>query len=68
MKSVIKEGQEKSSYPCLKIHKTGCVVLFTQVNVGVVVKEGTLDHLGKFSDSFAEAYFNIFNGTIELSN
>ena len=75
MKSVIKTNDLKGEikYPRLMITEWDdgdkMVVLFSQKNVGTVVYSTyTGWKLGDSNDSFNEAYFEPFNGTIELSN
>ena len=73
MKSVIKNGESTTnSYPCLKeaTSENGkIVVLFSEPCKGTIVWSDRKNQtVGAFSSSWAERFFDAFNGTIELSN
>lgn len=75
MRSVIKTNDLKEGikYPCLMITKWDngikMVALFSQKSVGTVVFSTYSGwKLGDRADSFNMAYFEPFDGTIELSN
>jgi hypothetical protein len=57
-----------NAYPKLKIHIDGTIVLFIKEKEGVCLKgEGGIE-LGKYHDGWIEHLFNIFHGTITLTN
>lgn len=71
MKAVIKKTKEiefKPEYPCLKISKSGNVVLFTEHKMGFRVATDSDYQLGDHSTNWDMAEFTPFTGTIELSN
>jgi hypothetical protein len=58
------------SYPCIKISnrvKKGMIVLFTKPAEGYVLVDDVLP-FSYFSKMWAEDHFEIYNGTIELTN
>lgn len=72
MKSVL-EGRDKKEklieYPCLKIAKSGCVVLFTSHGNGVVVHFPNQPYsIGVTKDSWDMPSFEILLGKVILSN
>jgi len=61
---------KESEYPCLKIYKDGLVVLFTGWRKGYVLKSINTESysIGYYSDSWYEEGFNLYSGTLEISN
>ena len=72
MKSKIKSGSNevKSIYPCLKISQgLNQMVLFTSQGTGTLLHIGTsITRMGEHSTEWAEDRFELFNGSIKLSN
>jgi hypothetical protein len=80
MKSIINESKEepKSLYPCLKIAPNNLIVLFTGKTTGTIIHEADENSLtlsackrlivGYHSDIWSSTDFEIFNGSITLSN
>ena len=76
MRSTLVDKEEKAreiKYPCLMITKwdngAKMVVLFPKESVGTVVFSTCRAwELGAHDDTFNMAYFEPFDGTVELSN
>jgi hypothetical protein len=73
MKTELNEVPAKTepSYPYLKINRnTGCVVLFTEKDKGTCVYQSptSTGELGDHLSCWEERNFELFNGTITLSN
>ena len=76
MKSTLINKEEKAKeikYPCLMVTNwddgSKMVVLFSEESVGTVVFSTYKGwKLGERADSFYMAYFEPFNGTIQLTN
>ena len=76
MRSTLINNEEKAreiKYPCLMITKwdngVEVVALFTEKHVGTVVFSTYKGwKLGEHADSFNMAYFEPFDGTIQLTN
>lgn len=68
MKSVITEAPKTPEYPCLMIHGTDLVVLFTDRSTGTVVSKTDLWPVGRYSATWWEESFIPFAGTITLEN
>lgn len=68
MKTKIERNSDKK-YPCLKISRTGCVVLFQRAKTGSVIHENDDYYgIGQHSSSWAEQDFEPFNGQVILEN
>jgi hypothetical protein len=69
--SIIEGPLPQRGYPCLKRSLgTGCIVLFTERNKGIVVHnagEGGMSE-GTFTDCWNEEGFEHFDGRVTLEN
>ncbi len=71
MKVEVKENKVKPTrkYPYLGIRKeSGAIVLFISELTGTTIVGGRHNKVGKFSESWYEPDFTLFEGTITLSN
>ena len=71
MKSVVVETRVKREldYPCLmKAKSNGFIVLFTNVNTGVIIDGKNIWSIGHYSKNWPEGLFEVFEGSITLSN
>lgn len=65
------KGKKKElSYPCLKIHEDGTVILFTDTATGIVLYSPKKDSnfLGQYEDDWCEETFKEYQGQLILEN
>lgn len=68
MKVEVKEAAQERKYPYLGRFRNGAIVLFIDKKTGVCLVDGELNPLGEFSDAWAEREFDVFIGSVTLSN
>ena len=72
MKITVKGSTKSDYYPCIKVFKDSgytTIVLFTEVNIGILLKSDHPNNKMTFNkDTWAEYAFSLFDGVIELSN
>ena len=70
IESVYKSTDNKTKYPCLKMHSDGeFIVLFSAKNAGVVIWTITTNRIvGYFSQYWSEDDFSYTEGDITISN
>ena len=70
IKVICKDGIEpvKGQYPCIKATKGGRIVLFTAPTIGYELRNREKSTSFHWSNCWVEEDFQLYTGTVELSN
>ena len=66
--SISEEKSLRKIYPYIGYNHPTQLVLFTSKNTGILIWSKEKTDLGHHSDKWSEQLFNVFNGSLILSN